>query len=78
VYERLRDWRAAQARQLGQPAYCVFTDKTLIAIAEAVPANEQELSVISGVGKRKLDRYGADVLDLCAGREPSGEPAEGP
>lgn len=72
VYERLRDWRAVQARHLGQPAYCVFTDKTLIAIAEAMPGNEQELSVISGVGKRKLDRFGADVLDLCAGREPSG------
>ncbi|MFS7879261.1 ATP-dependent DNA helicase UvrD2 [Streptomyces asiaticus] len=69
LYERLRDWRAEQAGQLGQPAYCVFTDKTLLAIAEAVPGTEPELARISGVGRRKLDRFGADVLALCAGRE---------
>ncbi|PNG93023.1 ATP-dependent DNA helicase UvrD2 [Streptomyces malaysiensis] len=69
LYERLRDWRAEQAGLLGQPAYCVFTDKTLLAIAEAVPGTESELTRISGVGRRKLDRFGADVLALCAGRE---------
>lgn len=67
LYERLRDWRADQARELGQPAYCVFTDKTLMAIAERVPATGGELSSISGVGARKLDRFGADVLAICAG-----------
>ncbi|GGR17729.1 ATP-dependent DNA helicase UvrD2 [Streptomyces netropsis] len=71
LYERLRDWRAGQAERLGQPAYCVFTDKTLLAIAEAVPGTESELSCISGVGGRKLDKFGADVLALCSGREPS-------
>ncbi|MET8180587.1 ATP-dependent DNA helicase UvrD2 [Streptomyces sp. NPDC005336] len=69
LYERLRDWRAEQAGLLGQPTFCVFTDKTLLAIAEAVPGTESELSGISGVGRRKLDRFGADVLALCAGRE---------
>ncbi|HEX5566500.1 MAG TPA: ATP-dependent DNA helicase UvrD2, partial [Streptomyces sp.] len=67
LYERLREWRSAQARQLGQPAYCVFTDKTLMAIAESLPDNEAELSRIPGVGNRKLQRFGADVLALCAG-----------
>ncbi|WP_186768147.1 ATP-dependent DNA helicase UvrD2 [Streptomyces qinzhouensis] len=70
LYERLRDWRSGQARILGQPAYCVFTDKTLMAIAEAVPEDERELSAISGVGGRKLDRFGADVLAICAGQDP--------
>ncbi|MFE5852779.1 ATP-dependent DNA helicase UvrD2 [Streptomyces sp. NPDC056500] len=69
LYERLREWRAGQAKQLGQPAYCVFTDKTLMAIAEAVPGDERELSAISGVGGRKLDRFGTDVLAICAGQE---------
>nr|WP_223183555.1 MULTISPECIES: ATP-dependent DNA helicase UvrD2 [unclassified Streptomyces] len=69
LYERLRDWRSEQARELGQPAYCVFTDKTLMAIAERVPATDGELSVISGVGTRKLGRFGADVLAICAGEE---------
>ncbi|MET9438434.1 ATP-dependent DNA helicase UvrD2 [Streptomyces sp. NPDC006551] len=74
LYERLREWRSDQAKQLGQPAYCVFTDKTLMAIAECVPSTDGELASISGVGARKLDRFGADVLALCAGEEPGEEP----
>ncbi|GAA2465804.1 ATP-dependent DNA helicase UvrD2 [Streptomyces macrosporus] len=69
LYERLREWRAVRARELGQPAYCVFTDKTLMAIAETLPDNEAELARIPGVGGRKLQRFGADVLALCAGEE---------
>ncbi|MER8008910.1 ATP-dependent DNA helicase UvrD2 [Streptomyces sp. NPDC094149] len=69
LYERLREWRAEQARRSGQPAFCVFTDKTLMAIAEAVPDDAHELARIPGVGQRKLNRYGADVLALCAGQD---------
>lgn len=76
LYERLREWRSDQAKQLGQPAYCVFTDKTLMAIAEAVPGDDGELSRISGVGGRKLERFGADVLTICAGEELVGEDEE--
>ncbi|MFF3953426.1 ATP-dependent DNA helicase UvrD2 [Streptomyces sp. NPDC001890] len=67
LYERLRDWRAVRAKEIGQPAFCVFTDKTLMAIAEAVPGSEGELAVISGVGARKLGRFGTAVLAICAG-----------
>ncbi|MEU0528011.1 ATP-dependent DNA helicase UvrD2 [Streptomyces niveus] len=76
LYERLREWRSDQAKQLGQPAYCVFTDKTLMAIAESVPGDDGELSRISGVGGRKLERFGADVLAICAGEELVGEDDE--
>ncbi|GHI87522.1 ATP-dependent DNA helicase UvrD2 [Streptomyces xanthophaeus] len=76
LYERLRDWRAVQSKEQGMPAYCVFTDKTLMAIAEAAPAEGGELSMISGVGARKLERYGADVLAICAGQEPAGADAD--
>ncbi|WP_099053623.1 ATP-dependent DNA helicase UvrD2 [Streptomyces leeuwenhoekii] len=72
VYERLREWREIQARRSGQPAFCVFTDKTLMAIAESVPEDERELARIPGVGARKLSRYGTDVLAICAGREGDG------
>ncbi|GAA3741213.1 ATP-dependent DNA helicase UvrD2 [Streptomyces tremellae] len=72
VYERLHAWREAQARALGQPAYCVFTDKTLVAIAENVPSDERELGAIAGVVRRKLTRFGADVLAICAGEDRSG------
>ena len=77
LYERLRDWRAVQAQEIGQPAFCVFTDKTLMAIAEAVPASEGELVTIAGVGNRKLTRFGADVLAICAGEAVGEEPGEG-
>ncbi|WP_409469820.1 ATP-dependent DNA helicase UvrD2 [Streptomyces sp. HC307] len=73
LYERLRQWREVQARRSGQPAFCVFTDKTLMAIAEAAPDDEGELARIPGVGVRKLNRYGTDVLAICAGHEPEGE-----
>ncbi|MEE1826973.1 ATP-dependent DNA helicase UvrD2 [Streptomyces sp. BE20] len=76
LYERLREWRAAQARKQGAPAYVVFTDATLMAIAEDVPGTRQELAVISGVGAMKLDKYGAAVLSLCAGEEPEEDPAD--
>ncbi|MEU0410940.1 ATP-dependent DNA helicase UvrD2 [Streptomyces griseorubiginosus] len=76
LYERLREWRAVQAERSGQPAFCVFTDKTLMAIAEAAPDDEQELTRIPGVGLRKLNRYGADVLAICAGQEVAQEEDE--
>nr|WP_243275045.1 ATP-dependent DNA helicase UvrD2 [Streptomyces albus] len=73
LYERLHRWRARQAARIGQPDYCVFTDKTLLAIAETVPGDEAALSRISGVRSRKLQQYGADVLALCAGEVLPGE-----
>ncbi|MGC0329651.1 DNA helicase-2/ATP-dependent DNA helicase PcrA [Streptomyces sp. SAI-170] len=69
LYERLHEWRQIQASRSGQPAFCVFTDKTLMAIAEAAPADPVELARIPGVLTRKLNRYGADVLAICAGQE---------
>ncbi|GGO85763.1 ATP-dependent DNA helicase UvrD2 [Wenjunlia tyrosinilytica] len=72
LYERLRDWRGERAKEQGVPAYCVFTDATLLAIAESSPASVAELTAIPGVGRAKLDRFGADVLELCAGQEPFG------
>jgi DNA helicase-2/ATP-dependent DNA helicase PcrA len=67
LFERLREWRAEQAKDASVPAYVVFTDLTLIALAEARPASDVELLAISGVGRTKLERYGADVLAICAG-----------
>ncbi|SHK74000.1 UvrD-helicase domain-containing protein [Actinacidiphila paucisporea] len=78
LYDRLRAWRTTQAKALGQPAYCVFTDRTLLAIAEVRPEGAAELSSIPGVGARKLDKFGPDVLALCAGQEPGGAPQDEP
>jgi DNA helicase-2/ATP-dependent DNA helicase PcrA len=69
LYERLRAWRLDRAKELSRPAYAVFTDVTLMAIAEDVPGSEDELARISGVGPHKLRQFGAEVLALCAGEE---------
>ncbi|MCU1593554.1 MAG: putative ATP-dependent helicase [Frankiales bacterium] len=66
LFEALRDWRAGRARELGQPAYCVFTDATLAAIAEQKPADVSGLVRIPGIGQAKLDKFGTDVLALVS------------
>jgi ATP-dependent DNA helicase RecQ len=66
VFEQLRAWRGATAREQSLPAYTVFHDATLRAIAMARPATLAELSEINGVGEAKLAKYGEQVLDLLA------------
>ena len=64
VYAALKRWRLDVSRAAGQPAFVVFTDATLMSIAEAMPADERELLGVSGVGPVKVDNYGAGVLDV--------------
>jgi DNA helicase-2/ATP-dependent DNA helicase PcrA len=78
LFDRLRGWRLAMARDRGQPAYCVFTDATLQAIAEARPRTVDDLAVIPGVGRRKLDDFGSDVLSLVAAAGPEPGVTSGP
>ena len=62
--ERLRSWRRSRSEAEHVPAYVVFTDATLIAIAEARPRNARELIKVAGVGAGKISKYGADVLEV--------------
>ena len=64
LWQRLRAWRAGVAKELGVPAYVVFHDATLAELARVRPNDEAALAQISGVGQRKLERYGAALLDL--------------
>jgi DNA helicase-2/ATP-dependent DNA helicase PcrA len=66
LYDALRSWRADRAKDLGQPAYCVFTDATLAAIAEQKPGSVAALVKIPGIGQAKLDKFGDDVLSLVS------------
>lgn len=61
---RLKSWRLDVSKEQKVPAYVVFTDNTLIAIAELRPGDEAALSAIPGIGARKLEQYGSDVLGL--------------
>jgi len=63
VFESLRAWRAATAREQGVPAYVIFHDATLRQIAAESPATLAELGTVSGVGETKLARYGQQILD---------------
>nr|MDT0661725.1 ATP-dependent DNA helicase UvrD2 [Micromonospora sp. DSM 115978] len=67
LYERLHQWRARVAAAQKVPAYVVFTDATLVALAERRPTRREELVAIAGIGPRKLDLYGAAVLALVGG-----------
>ncbi|TAL85004.1 MAG: ATP-dependent DNA helicase RecQ, partial [Rhodanobacter sp.] len=62
MWDALRALRTQLAKQQGVPPYVVFHDATLLAMLRALPANEDELAGISGVGEAKLKRYGRDFL----------------
>lgn len=64
----LKDWRLRISQEMKVPAFVVFTDNTLIAIAETLPADAAALVAIPGIGARKLEQYGPDVLALVKAR----------
>ena len=64
----LKEWRLRTSQELKVPAYVVFTDNTLIAIAETLPTDAAALVAIPGIGARKLEQYGPDVLALVNAR----------
>jgi ATP-dependent DNA helicase RecQ len=66
VFEALRAWRAAIAKELGVPAYVVFHDATLREIAVRRPATLAELGTVTGIGQTKLERYGVGVLAVLS------------
>ena len=70
LFETLRQWRAGIAKAQGVPAYVVFGDATLRGIASTRPTSFDQLATISGVGQKKLDTYGQQVLDVVGGTSP--------
>jgi len=63
LFEMLRAWRAAEAKEQGVPAYVIFHDATLREIATGTPGTLAELGTVSGVGESKLEKYGQKLLD---------------
>ncbi|MGW5311801.1 ATP-dependent DNA helicase UvrD2 [Nocardia thailandica] len=68
LLEALREWRAEKAEALRVREFVVFTDTTLTAIAEQLPADDAALAAIAGIGAKKIETYGADVLAIVASR----------
>ncbi len=75
LFEALRAWRAATAREQGVPAYVVFHDATLREVATGRPTSLDELATVSGVGAAKLERYGESLLAALAAHD--GTPHDG-
>jgi len=67
LFERLRAWRVEAARRHGVPAYVIFHDATLREIARTRPPSLDALRGISGIGVRKLEAYGEDIVGLVRG-----------
>ena len=66
LFEALRAWRPRQSRELGVPAYIVFGDATLRALAEKRPASLADLDGVTGIGAKKREAYGEAVLEVVA------------
>jgi DNA helicase-2/ATP-dependent DNA helicase PcrA len=64
IFESLRAWRKERSLEKNVPAYIVFTDATLTAMAELMPRDFDELSAIPGVGPAKLTEYGEQLLEI--------------
>ena len=64
LFERLREWRLKESQDIGKPAFTVFSNITLLAIASSRPADRADLAAVPGVGPAKLERYADQVLSL--------------
>ncbi len=67
LVDALRTWRKATSSEASVPAFVVFSDATLLAIAERRPTDDAALLAIPGIGRTKLDSYGAEVIGIVAG-----------
>jgi ATP-dependent DNA helicase RecQ len=66
IFEKLRWWRVETARKHNVPAYVIFHDATMREIAKSRPASLDELRNVSGVGEKKLETYGEEIVALIA------------
>jgi len=66
VFEALRTWRRGIAQAQAVPAYVVADDRTLSGLAARCPANLEELLEVPGMGRSRVERYGADILRVIS------------
>src|SRR5690625_4017117 len=77
VFDSLVSWRKNVSTADKVPAFVVFTDATLVAIAEKMPTDLQQLRQLPGIGPKKLERYGADVLAILSAGSTTQHPGRG-
>ena len=64
LYDALREWRMKKAYQLKVPPYSILHNSTLVAITNNLPANQKELIAMPGIGKRSMEAFGNELLEL--------------
>jgi RecQ family ATP-dependent DNA helicase len=65
VAARLKEWRSAEAKRLGVPAFVVLHERTLTALAQARPNSLKGMLAIDGIGPAKMEKYGEAILEIC-------------
>ena len=75
TFDRLRAWRKRRAAALGKPAFAVFGDRVLRAVADAAPGDARALAAVRGVGPQKLADFGDEVLQITRGAAAAGASA---
>ncbi len=65
LFDALRGWRRQQADEQALPAYCIFTDATMTALAETRPTSLEALAAVPGIGPAKVSKYGDAIVALC-------------
>ncbi len=68
VEKALRAWRMTEAKRAGVPAFRVFSDRTLLAIAETLPTTPEEFLAVPGIGLRSVEKYGQQIYRICLKR----------
>lgn len=74
LLQRLKAWRLSKAKAQNVPAYVVFGDKDLEGVAAAVPSNLDQLAACRGIGPKKLELYGEEILDIIRTGRPAANP----
>jgi RecQ family ATP-dependent DNA helicase len=74
IEKALRAWRLAEARRRGVPAFCIFNDRALRALATTRPGTDRELLAVPGIGSSTVEKYGAQIYRILQGDGPHGTP----
>ena len=64
IFERLKDWRKEKGKELGMPAYIIFSNGQLVELAKRLPQTYEAMKFINGIGDKKVKSFGKEVLDI--------------
>ena len=71
LQDTLKEYRSIKSKELNIPAYCIFTNAIIVSLCNSPPQNSRMLLDIKGIGTKKIEKYGKDILEMCKDKEPS-------